>query len=217
MRDITAGMTTALGAGVIRPVLIGRLDIASDPVVAWTGPGVFAPTGTGDAALDGRTFLPLAPFLEMSPIEEDQGIGGPVTLALTGHDLDEETLRQVVRDKRQWRGQPAYLWLGLLAADEKSVIADPVRIKSGVMTGMTVLRNKETAEVRVTLDADLGNARSAPYRWLDHSRIYPSDTFSAYIIKLANKPQGLTGADVRAGVEYERYVAGVIAGAVRFR
>lgn len=198
MRDLTAGMQTAVQAGVIRPVLIGRLDIATDPVVAWTGPGIFAPVGTGDAALDGQTFQPLAPFLEMSPISEDQGIGGPVTLSLTGHDLDEEALRQVVRDKRQWRGRKAWLWLGLLNADEKSVIAAPVRIKTGVIVGMTTLRNKETAEVRVTIDEDLGNARSAPYRWIDHSRLYPTDTFSAYIIKLANKPAGLESGGLPA-------------------
>ncbi len=197
MRDLTAGMTTGVQAGVIRPVLIGRLDIATDPIVAWTGPGIFAPVGTGDAALDGQTFLPLAPFLEMSPIQEDQGIGGPVTLSLTGHDLDDEALRQIVRDKRKWRGQPAYLWLGLLNADEKTVIADPVRIKSGVMVSMLTLRNKETAEVRVTIDEDLGNARSAPYRWIDHARLFPADTFSAYIIKAANKPAGLEASDVR--------------------
>ena len=190
MRDLTAGMQTAVQAGVIRPVLIGRLDILTDPVISWTGPGVFAPTGTGDAALDGQTFLALEPWLEMSPISEDQGIGGPVTLSLTGHDLVAEALRQVVRDKRQWRGRKAWLWLGLLDADEKSVIGAPTRIKTGVITSLATVRNKETAEVRVTIDEDLGNARSAPYRWLDHGRLFPSDTFSAYIIKLANKPGG---------------------------
>lgn len=197
MRDLTAGMQTAVQAGVIRPVLIGRLDILSDPVVAWTGPGIFAPTGTGDVALDGQTFQPLAPFLEMSPITEDMGIGGPVTLSLTGHDLDQEALRQVVRDKRQWRGRKAWLWLGLLDADEKTVIASPTRVKTGVMTSMVTVRDKDTAEVRVTIDRDLGNARSAPYRWLDHGRLFPTDTFSAFDIKLANKPAGLEASDVR--------------------
>ena len=195
-RDLTAGMQSALVAGTVRPTLIGRLDIVSDPVVAWTGPGIFAPTGTDDAALNGQTFLPVAPFIKMSNILEDQSIGGPVTLTLAGHDLDEILLRQVVRDKRAWRGKPAYLWLGLLNSNEYSVIADPVRIKTGVIINMIVTRTKDEHTIAVAIDRDLGNARSAPFRWVDHTRLFPSDTFSTFVRKLANKPSGLTSSDV---------------------
>ncbi len=127
----------------------------------------------------------------MTDIVEDLDTGGPVTLSLTGHDIDEDLLRQIVRDKRQWRGQRANLWLGLLDTDEFSVIQNPVRIKSGIMTEIVVTRGTDNAIVSVTIDADLGKARSAPYRWLDHSRIYPTDDWSNYIIKLANKSGGL--------------------------
>ena len=196
-RDLTTAMSTALQARVVRPVLIGRLDIASDPVTAWLGPGIFAPTGTGDTALDGESFDPLGPFVAMDDIQEDQGIGGPVSLTLTGQDMDEDLLRQVVLDKRNWRGRDAWLWLGLLDNDQHSVVADPVRIKTGVMTKMQVHRGKDTATVSVTIDQDLGNARSAPFRWIDHSRLFPSDDWSVFITRLANRPQGLTSADVR--------------------
>lgn len=419
-RDITTGMSNALQHRVVRPVLIGRLDIATDPITGWLGPGVFAPTGTGDDALDGQSFDPMGPFVGMDDIQEDQGIGGPVTLSLAGHDLDEALLRQIVRDKRTWRGRDAWLWLGLLetgaalrfngdqpagggetnpqyveipdvpehrlttqwtvegwarksvlnqtangasllekangpeaisvqfinqgvrvnaggsfsvlassviAADEDvhvavtydnsgaagelklflngildastsgvaeadyttpepiwlgrreghlkhtfkgvfddvrlwnvartqqqiyesmtrpvdpastglvgywklnegtgttaydatsygndgtlnggpawvdallpnqngAVVADPVRIKTGVMTSMKVKRDKDQATVSVTIDQDLGNARSAPYRWVDHTRLFPADAFSVFIQRLANKPQGLDRGDV---------------------
>jgi hypothetical protein len=191
-------MQTALVADTIRPVLIGYLGITSDPLVAWTGPGVFAPTGTADDALNGQTFLPLAPFVKMSNIVEDQSIGGPVTLTVSGQDLDDVALRQVVRDKRAWRGKPAYLWLGLLNSNEYAVIADPVRIKTGVMTGMVVSRRVEEHTVSVEIDRDLGNARSAPFRWVDHTRLFPNDTGTTYVRKLANKPEGLTSSDINS-------------------
>ena len=195
-RDLTAGMTTALDGATIRPVLIGYLAIDTDPVISWTGPGVFAPTGTDDAILNGKTFMPMAPFVKMSSILEDQSIGGPVTLTLSGHDLDEELLRQVVNDKRAWRGKAAYLWLGLLNSDEASVVADPVRIKTGVITNMVVSRTKDDMTVSVIIDRDLGNARSAPFRWIDHPRLFSTDTWSTYVKKLANKPRGLEASDV---------------------
>lgn len=195
MRDITGGMSTALQGATIRPVLIGRLDIKDDPVTAWTGPGIFAPTSTGDVALDGQTFDPLGAFVDVTNVAEDQGMGQPVVLKLTAHDLDDVALRQIIRDKRQWRGRRAWLWLGLIDADNKTVVSDPVRIKTGLMTKIIVKRDKTGASIDVTIDVDAANARQAAFRLVDHVRYFPGDQFSNFIVKLANKPQGF-GTDV---------------------
>ena len=200
-RDVTSGMETALQARTVRPVLVGRLDILTDPITAWTGPGVFAPSSTGDAALDGQIFGTMAPFLEMSNILEDQGIGGPVQLMLTGHDLDETALQQIVKDKRQWRGRGAWLWMGLLNSDEATVVANPLRVKTGIMTSFIVHRTKDMYSVTVIIDRDLGNAKSAPFRWIDHARIIAGDTWSTFVITLANKPKGFESTRVE---DYER-------------
>ncbi len=191
-RDITAGMKVALEAGAVRIVLLGRFDILTDPLVAWTGPGTFAPVATGDPHLDGQIFLGMAPYIELSDIAEDQGIGGPTTITVSGHDLDEELLRQIVRDKRTWRGRSAWLWLGLLNVDEATVVANPVRMKTGVMSQMTIIRDGEQSSVTVTIDRDLGRAQGALFRWLDHTRIFSTDTWSTFIIQLANQPEGIT-------------------------
>lgn len=195
-RDITAGMKTALEDSVIRPVLIGRLDILTDPITAWTGPGTFVPTTTGDAAMDGQVFTNMAPFVELTDITEDQGIGEATSLVITGHDLDEELLRQVVRDRRQWRGRKAYLWLGLLNVDEATVVANPIRIKTGIMSQMTVKRNQEEATIMVEVDRDLGRAKGAPWRWIDHQRLFVGDTWSSFIQDLANQPEGFTNGGI---------------------
>lgn len=195
-RDITVGVVNSLSSGVVRPVLLGYLDIKDDPISAWTGPGVLAPAGSDDAVLNGQTFMPLAPFVNLSDIAEDRGIGGPATLTVTGHELDSPILQQAIADKRTWRGRRAYLWLGLMNDDEFTVVADPFRIKAGVMTKMSINRTADKATVDVIIDRDLGNASAAPYRWVDHVRLWPGDKFSAFVTKLANKPQGFTQADV---------------------
>lgn len=196
-RDLTTAVESALQDDVIRPVLIARLDFAGDPITAWNGPGIFAPSGSGDAALDGETFTRVDAVVGLSPVQENQGIGEPVVLTAAAHDLDEEALRQVVRDKRAWRGKPAYLWMGLLADNHATVLADPFRVKTGVMTQMKVMRTAEEAVIEITIDEDLSNARSGPWRWIDHTRIYANDTWSTFITKLANKPKGLGRGDVR--------------------
>ena len=189
-RDLTPTMETALAAREVRPVIIGRLDIEGDPVFAWTGPGIFAPTGTGDAALDGQTFDPTSPFVQMSSVSEDQGIGGPVTLTATAHLDDEPLLRQVITDRRAWRGKPAYLWLGLLDEQEAVVLSNPVRIKTGVITSMIVAREADSAVIDVVIDSDLGNSQSAPFRYIDHQRYFPDDIFSTFLINQVNRPGG---------------------------
>lgn len=198
-RDLTTQMQTALAAQTVRPVLIARFDILSDPLTAWTGPGTFAPTGTGDTALDNQIFVNAAPFIEMSEITEDQRIGGAVTLGVSGHDLDEDLLRQVLRDKRQWRGRRAWLWMGLLASDEHVVITNPMRVKTGVMTAMNVERDAESSLVQVIIDKDLGRAQSAPFRWIDHPRLFPNDTWSTFIVDLFNQPGGITDRPLGGG------------------
>lgn len=195
-RDLTSATSTALQQRVVRPVLIVRLDFATDPITAWNGPGIFAPSGSGDAALDGQTFTRVDAVVELSPIKEDQGIGEPVVLTATAHDLDEEALRQVVRDKRAWRGKPAYIWVGLMDSDHATVISDPFRAKTGVMTQMKVMRTAEESVIQITIDDDLSNSRSAPWRWIDHTRTYASDTWSVFVTLLANKPNGLGASDV---------------------
>lgn len=183
-------MSTALQGSVVTPVLIGRLDIKDDPVTAWTGPGIFAPTGTGDADLDGQTFDPVGSFVEVSNIAEDQSFGQPVVITLTADDLDLVAMRQIVRDKRIWRGRKAWLWLGLISADQKTVVADPVRIKTGFMTKIMIGRGVRVTTLTVNVDVDRSNALAAAFRLIDHVKFWPADSFSTFIIKLANKPQG---------------------------
>lgn len=196
-RDISSAMETGLQQGTVRPVLIGRFDIDTDPLKTWTGPGTFAPSGSNDAALNGQVFSPLAPYIEMTNIVEDQRIGGPVTLSVSGDDLDMPLLRQIIRDKRDWRGKKAYLWIGLLNADEYSVINYPVRIKTGFIVNISTARDQGTAIASITIDEDLQGARWGPYRWIDHERLFTGDTASSFIIKLSNKPQGFVNGDYK--------------------
>ena len=186
----------ALESRVVTPVLILRLDILTDPLTAWTGFGTFAPSDTGDTAMDGQVFVPAAPVVEMSDISENQGIGDSVTLTIAGNHIDLPLLRQIVRDRRQWRGRDAWIWIGLLDEDKASVYTSPIRVKTGVMTQMTVDRKPTNATVTITIDKDLGRAKGAPFRWVDHPRLYPTDTWSSFIIALSNRPEGLTNTNL---------------------
>lgn len=203
-RDLTASMLSAIEAPVIRPVLIAYLDIASDPIAMWTGAGTFQPTGSADAVLNGKSFSPASAFADMSEILENEGIGGPITVILRGHSLDADALRQIVRDRRQWRGRKAYFWLGLLNEQLNAVYEYPVRIKTGIMTRVVVSRGTDDVSIELTVDEDLQNAKTAAFRLTDHARIHSGDTFSAFVIELANKPGGLERTNPVTMSDWER-------------
>lgn len=191
MRDMSMQMQEGFEAPVIRPVLISYLDILGDSISMWTGPGAFSATGTPDSILNGKVFLSTESFVDASEITEDNGIGGPVSILLKANNINEDALRQMVRDKRRWRGRAAYMWMGLLNEDLNAVYEFPIRIKTGIMTRIVVNRSSSTVNIELTIDEDLQNAKSSPFRLTDHQRIFPEDMFSAFVVGLANKPAGI--------------------------
>lgn len=195
-RDLTASMDTALAATVLRPVLIARLDIRDDPLYAWTGPGAFVPVGSGDTALDGNTYLPAEGLVDIGTVAEEYSAGGPMRLTVTAAELNDVLMRQVVRDRRIWQGRKAWLWLGLLDTDDMTVIPWPVRLKTGVISSMEVTRGGRGGPVcTVTIDADLGRATGAAYRIKGHALVWPGDTASTYLVRLAQGPLGAAHRD----------------------
>jgi hypothetical protein len=88
----------------------------------------------------------------------------------------------------------------------QAVIADPVRIKTGVMTRVVVNRSHSQVTVEFTIDTDLGNARSSEFMWTDHQRVYSDDTFSAFVHDLANKPQGFERGDIIQSMDWENNI-----------
>lgn len=204
MPIVSSAMQTALEARVLRPVFIGFLDFENDPVRVWTGPGFFAPSGTGDALLDGEQFDHVGGLVNISDAVEDQGSGSPMTVTAAAADLDEPLLLQIVRDQRAWHMRKAVIWLGLLDEDEVTVIASPVRLKAGVIKELNVPAAsgaQNSGLVTLTIDADFGDATGKALKVADHSTIWDgADTFGNYVQQLANRPAGLQGAhDVAQG------------------
>lgn len=201
-------LDTVLSGATVRPCLVGLLDIKDDPVYGWTGPGAFAPTGTGDTDLDDNTFLSAEGAVQISDFVEDSGIGAGLELTfavsedLGGFLLDESELDvdplgdpggpvydQLVQDRRAFMGRPAIIWLVFLDTDETSVLADFERVFDGVMVAASSSRQSgQQQTITLGLDQDLQKARWAPARVADHQAFNPGDTFSTFGGDLSRGP-----------------------------
>lgn len=204
MPAIASPMQSALEARVLRPVFIGALDIESDPLYVWTGPGLFAPVATGDALLDGFQFWPVDGIINISDAIENTTSGSAMTITAAAADIDAPLLRQIIRDQRQWHMRRATIWIGMLADDDMTVIANPVRLKTGVIKDLQMSAAAGAANsgvVNLVIDVDRGGAVGRGMTFADHPALWDGeDTLGNYVQKLANRPAGLQGShDVAPG------------------
>lgn len=199
MSDLTSDMQAAVQLKTFRPVVIAYLDILGDPIAMWTGNGDFAPSGGADPVLNGKVYYRSESFANISEIQQDESIGAPVVITLKANDLDESALRQVIRDKRRWLGRKAYVWLGIFDEDGKTVLSEPIRIKTGILAEAQIIRSTGEAALQFSIDSDLQNARSAALRYVEHQNIFEGDTFSSYMVDLANKPGGFVRGALGGG------------------
>lgn len=195
MTDLTPAMQTAAEADVLSPVIIARLDFEGDPLTVWDGPGIFVPTATGDAALDGQTFTSVGNLGQISNIVSTDGISDPLTAALSGVDIDDPLLRQIIRDKRAWRGREAWVWMGFIdmTDPDRPIVIHPIRLKYAYMTKISTNRDRETGVVTVIIDEDLDRAQGHIYRYADQRNYFPTDTAGDFMHQLANSPTGIHG------------------------
>jgi hypothetical protein len=197
--DLTNSMKSAVELKTFRPVVIAYLDILGDPIAMWTGNGDFAPSGGSDPVLNGKVYYRSESFANVSEIQQDEGIGAPVIITLKANDLDESALRQVIRDKRKWLGRKAYIWLGIYDVDGKTVLSEPTRIKTGILSEAQITRAAGDVGLQFSIDSDLQNAKSAPLRYVEHQKIFAGDAFSSFMVELGNKPSGFIRSGAAGG------------------
>lgn len=199
-------LDTVLQAAVVKPVIVGYLDIKDSPLRGWSGAGAFAPTETGDDDLDGNTFVEAEGAVDISDFAQDMGIGKPVTVTFSAGEFDDEdVVQQLIADRRLILGRKAKFWRFLMLDDESGVHPDFDVIFSGVMTGASSTRQSgQAAQITITCDQDLQNAQIAPLRWIDHQFFFPGDTASTFINDLSRGP--IASAHVPASPESHVYI-----------
>ena len=151
-RSFPSAVNDRLDDNLPIPVFFVRLNIDTDPVYAWTGFGPKSFTSTGDSALDGITFLGIGNIAEIGSLEEKEDGSQSVPLILPGVDLNDDVLKQIVRDNRTWRRKKGYIWFTTMEPDG-TLSGTPTRVKTGRMDVFSVEQDGEEGVVKVDLEA----------------------------------------------------------------
>lgn len=211
--DLSVGMQTEVQEPDIRPVWIVRLDITTDPVYAWTGRGPFAPTSTGDDALDGNTFIGVGNIGKITAVKDGEKGSSAVTLSLPGVDLNDDLLKQIITNSETWQFRQAWIWFGLLD-NSLGVIANPTRIKTGRMDQMMIGGSGSEGTVNVIVESYQAYAqRALQSRYIDQKILDATDKSQDFVHDLSNKQPGVGiptnvgggGGTISLGIESDNF------------
>ncbi|GJL93418.1 hypothetical protein [Hyphococcus sp.] len=180
-------LETIVSAPVVRPVLVGLLDFADDPVYGHTGNGVLAISGTGDPDLDGNLFAPAEGAVSVTDFVENMGNGEGITLTFAAPDVDADVIKQIVRDGRQWILRKAKVWIFFQKANEAELEPFYRQLFGGVMVKAKTSRaHNEPGVIVIDCDTDYALAEGSEARLQDHGRFVSGDGFSSFILDLVN-------------------------------
>lgn len=196
MSRATGDASTALAASIVKPVYFAYLDFDGDPVRANSSGADMAITGTGDADMDGFTFLGLsAAFTDISSIKAARGGSDTVTARLSGiPDLDP--VMDLIGDRSKWQGRVARLWR--MVRNSSNVQQGAIiPYYTGYMTAAAIEAEPDSQSVVVTIESYLAAFTKASNRsYLDQSRYDAGDLSARAAIAIAN---GNTGNPVTGG------------------
>lgn len=120
-RGLTSGMSAAVIAPVVRPILMVRIETAGSELFVWSG--------AGDLIYSGNTYSGVGNFGSMSTIQEGTDIKATgITLQLSG--IPSALIATALSDIRQ--SKKSIIYFGLLDISTGALIADPYIIFSGL-------------------------------------------------------------------------------------
>lgn len=188
MPNFDATAISALDSSeVIQPAFFCWLDILGDPLRAttWSSDVTFA--GTGDADLDGNTFLAIDPTVaEVSTVQHREGGSDSVTVSLSGLLLPDADLLATIGDRANWQGRPARLWMRI--HDETGTAQGAVAAYyTGYMMALEIVPAADSQTIRITIENYLALLSAPSNRtYLDQERYDSGDLSAKATIGAAN-------------------------------
>lgn len=203
----------------IRPAFLCWLDIVGDPVRATTWPAPLTMSGTGDPDLDGYTFDAIDPtFVNISPVQEQQGGSETVTASLSGLIGPDNDLLNLIGDETNWKGRAARLWQGV--ANEANAQQGAIwPYYTGTMSSLQISVSPEGQTIQISIETYLAILSPASNRtYLDQGLFDSGDKSAEAAIAIANGGDGsaLAVPAIVGGINITA-VAGVIGGAFGLR
>jgi hypothetical protein len=191
MPALTTDAQNAAQARVNQPFLMIYLDVAGDPVWAWTGKAPLTITLPSDPILSTtRTFVGAGDVASVSGITHAaDGSVQSVTLALGQADYSDPSMLSFVNTEANWSRRTAVVWMGFVDVNTGAAIT-PVRMLTGRMTSVTAADGaKPGVVVKISSKAAYDGGRRSGWQLTDkHQKTFwPGDAALIFVPQLVAK------------------------------
>lgn len=171
MRDLTAGMQSAISATEVEPILLFEGVFISGNVYAWSGYGTIV--------WNGENWIGTGTLLSVSEVSENSDTGAAgATVALNG--IPQTLISLALAECRQ--GASGRIYFGVLSSG--AVLADPILMFEGKLDVPTIEEDAEVSSITITYESrliDLERPRINRYTKEDQIRIFPGDKGFDYV------------------------------------
>lgn len=175
MRDLSPDFAAAIQTRQVTPALFVFLDIAGDPLRAWTG--------LGPVEWSGHTWLGFGMLAEIEPVEEYSDIrSGSVSLKVNKvPNTSLAGLADLVYKRRA-----AEIHLALFDGDSRNLLGVELLLR-GTMDTMELDRQPDGSTIKVVVANELARLRDswgALYTDAHQRAAYPADTALRFVASL---------------------------------
>jgi len=175
-RDLTTTLSDALDGATIAPFFAVELLFDSAPIRMWTG--------SGEATIDGNTYIGAGQLLSISSVDETSEIAVKgADIILSG--INSEVISLALQSTYQ--GRVCNIYFGVVDGTTYSGLT---QIFSGYMDEMNISEGPETGTIELKVEnklIDLERSRVARYTSGYQKSIYPNDLGFDFVESLQNK------------------------------
>lgn len=183
----------ALESPVLSSALVVYLDILGEPVRFTTFRQDTLFSATGDADLDGHTYIAMsARALDISDIRNGTDGSGTRTVDISGIMPIDQVILNTLGNPANWRGRIARTWFQLYSPGNAPVGAI-VPDYTGYMSALSIIPGPDVQVIRISLENYLAAFNEPSKRsYLDQQRFDPGDVSAGATIASANgaRPSG---------------------------
>lgn len=172
MRDITAGVQTAIEQTEVAPILLFEGLFSSGYVRIWSG--------YGDLSYGGNVWIGVGLLGSVSAVQETAEVqANGITVSLTG--IPSEFISLVLNESEQ--GKSGKVFIGFMDVNN-ALIADPYMMFEGKLDIPAIAEEGETSVVSITYESRLINLqrpRESRYTNEEQQHEYPNDLGCEYV------------------------------------
>jgi hypothetical protein len=188
---IDATASAALSAQVIKPVYLGFVDFANEPMRVNTSGADLLLTGTGEPDIDGEVFLGLrANVVDIGPVANRAGGTDAVSVKLSGLPTLDDDLFAEINTAANWRGREVRLWR--IIRNAANVQQGGIQhYYTGYMSSLTMPVSPTSQTIEVVVESYLAAYGPASNRsYLDQEKYDPGDMSARAAIAIGNNASG---------------------------